>query len=75
MSEQAPSNTTYLRQVINGGVIVHSEMAVKLAEIFLAYTYDFEQLDRQRPLVATEHDGKWRVEGSYKLSLGWMITA
>ncbi len=70
MSEESQSNTMYLRELINGGLILHPEMAIQLAEIYLSYAYGEESLDGQRPLTATERDGKWFVAGSYIKGIG-----
>ncbi len=65
MSEEPESNLMYVRGIINGGLILQSEMAIKLAEVFLCYTYSEQHLEQQRPLVATERNEKWYIEGSY----------
>ncbi len=52
-----------LTKMARGGVVFSGDLAVKISEILCEAHYG--DLQRQRPLVATDKDTYWHVEGSW----------
>ena len=53
------------RAMTHGCLIPDPEMALRLADTYLEILYGAEERERQQPLVATEQDDCWRIEGSW----------
>ena len=49
----------------HGGVVSDADLARGLGEVLLEYHLGKDELSRQRPLVVTDKDDFWRVEGSW----------
>jgi hypothetical protein len=48
-----------------GGVVFDAALAQRLGEVLLEAHYGSEELERQRPLIATDKGDYWRVVGSW----------
>lgn len=65
MVHPADGGTVMLHELLKGGLVNNPEIATRIAELVIANAYGQEQLDKQRPLTATEQDDRWLIEGSY----------
>jgi|SRR5579864_115630 len=61
----AQSESIWLMYEMNGGVISKPDLAVKIGEALCETHYGTAELQRQKPLVATDKGTYWRVEGSW----------
>jgi hypothetical protein len=53
------------RAMTHGCLISAPEMALCLGNAFVEILYGTEERERQQPLVASEQDDCWRIEGSW----------
>lgn len=53
------------RAMTHGSLVSDLEMARRLGDAYLEILYGIEERDRQQPLVASEQDDCWRIEGSW----------
>jgi hypothetical protein len=61
------SGTFYLQEVLHGGIINRSDIAIRVARILLESMYGKAKAERQDPLVAADKGDHWVVRGSYNL--------
>jgi hypothetical protein len=63
--EASEKNSNIHLYELNGGIVTTAELAIKIAELFCEARFGKEDLERQRPFVATDKGSYWRVEGSW----------
>jgi hypothetical protein len=63
--EETTNPSTYLRDLLVGGIVTDSDTAISIAQIILKKLYGIEESERQQPLTAEEQSGSWVVTGSY----------
>ena len=66
--QSGSSGMVWLTNVVHGGMIPNGDVACRIAEILLEAHYGTAQVERQRPLVATDKGDYWRVDGSRPLT-------
>lgn len=59
------------RAMTHGCLVSDPEMARRLGDTYLEILYGTEERDRQQPLVASEQDDCWRIEGSWNRLGSW----
>ena len=65
MAEETKSQFLLSIEVISGGIVNNPDIATDIAALIIANHYGEDQLEKQKPLVASDQSDQWLVEGSY----------
>ena len=58
------STMVWFANLTHGGIIQSAEVACRVGEVLLEAHYGKDELEHQRPLVATDKGDYWQVDGS-----------
>jgi NTF2 fold immunity protein len=54
----------FMTKLMRGGLVFSGDLAERIAELLFEAHYGKDELARQRPLLVTDKDTYWRIEGS-----------